>query len=266
MNEKMDPTAQQVITDTITTIFRHETYKASRYPLPYLEITPTAFRYVDEDGFVDINPVIENMFDLKRIRDMFSINCSMTGTRRAICEVFNLYTVPFYHCTPNAVAVAIDDCQWLGWDWTKILKDQHALKKQYFEKHSLTTAGSKTMQNYQIEYIAKNVHNANCDYCKAHGDFVDPEWDALPEDRRQSIRDAVRAQIENPAVNAEASHQRWMECRLAEGWVYGPVKDLEAKTHPCLVAYDQLPEAQQYKDKLFASNVARFAALSVDKA
>lgn len=82
-----------------------------------------------------------------------------------------------------------------------------------------------------IEYIAKNVHNANCVYCEAHGDFVDPEWNELSEERRQS--------------------------RLAEGWVYGPVKDPEAKTHPCLVAYDQLPEAQRYKDKLFASNVAR---------
>jgi hypothetical protein len=29
------------------------------------------------------------------------------------------------------------------------------------------------------------------------------------------------------------------------------VKDPEAKTHPCLVPYDDLPEYQQLKDRVF---------------
>ena len=38
-------------------------------------------------------------------------------------------------------------------------------------------------------------------------------------------------------------------------WSYGEVKDAEAKTHPCLIPYDQLPEFQKAKDKLFVAIV-----------
>lgn len=252
--------------DAVVTVARHETYKAEHFPLPYLEITPTTFRYVDEKGYTDINPVIASMFDLKRIRDMFSTNNSITGTRRAICEVFNLHTAPFYHCTLNAVAVAIDGCQWLGWDWTKILKDQQALKKHYFEKHGLTDdivglnpKGSDTMLTQRIEYIASHVHETNRQFCIKHNHFVDAKWNDLSEERRESTRNAVRNQLDNPAPSPEVSHQRWMEQRTAEGWVYGEVKDPEAKTHPCLVPYDKLPAEQQEKDGLFAKSVAGYA-------
>lgn len=41
--------------------------------------------------------------------------------------------------------------------------------------------------------------------------------------------------------------------------VYGEVKDGEAKTHPCLVPYEQLPPAQRLKDDLFAAIVRTLA-------
>lgn len=36
---------------------------------------------------------------------------------------------------------------------------------------------------------------------------------------------------------------------------YGQVKDANAKTHPCLVPFDQLPRDQQFKDRLFRTIV-----------
>lgn len=53
----------------------------------------------------------------------------------------------------------------------------------------------------------------------------------------------------------EASHLSWMKQKLEEGWVYGEVKDPEAKTHPCLVPFDQLPREQQAKDFIFRAVV-----------
>jgi hypothetical protein len=54
-------------------------------------------------------------------------------------------------------------------------------------------------------------------------------------------------------LGPQASHEAWSKNRLAHGWVYGEKKDLDAKTHPCLVPFDQLPVDQQAKDFLFVA-------------
>jgi hypothetical protein len=46
-----------------------------------------------------------------------------------------------------------------------------------------------------------------------------------------------------------------MKQKVDEGWVYGAVKDPEAKTHPCIVPFDQLPREQQAKDFIFRAVV-----------
>jgi hypothetical protein len=54
-------------------------------------------------------------------------------------------------------------------------------------------------------------------------------------------------------------HENWTKDKVADGWVYGEVKDAAAKTHPCLVPYDQLPANQRFKDSLFLLTVQFFA-------
>jgi hypothetical protein len=46
-----------------------------------------------------------------------------------------------------------------------------------------------------------------------------------------------------------------MKDKLEAGWVWGPVKSSENKTHPCLVPFEELPEFQKKKDKLFCAIV-----------
>lgn len=48
---------------------------------------------------------------------------------------------------------------------------------------------------------------------------------------------------------AENVHDVWAANRIAEGWVYGPQRDDRAKTTPCLVPYDQLPEVEKAYDR-----------------
>ena len=50
-------------------------------------------------------------------------------------------------------------------------------------------------------------------------------------------------------VLARNLHAIWARQRIAEGWVHGPRRDDEAKTHPCLVAYEQLPESEKEIDR-----------------
>ena len=51
---------------------------------------------------------------------------------------------------------------------------------------------------------------------------------------------------------AENVHENWSAGRLAEGWVYGPERNDEKKTTPCLVPYGQLTEVEKDYDRVTA--------------
>lgn len=44
-------------------------------------------------------------------------------------------------------------------------------------------------------------------------------------------------------------HDVWAKSRIDEGWVYGPNRDNQAKTTPCLVPYEELPESEKDYDR-----------------
>ncbi len=48
---------------------------------------------------------------------------------------------------------------------------------------------------------------------------------------------------------AEAAHKVWMDGKLRDGWMYGPVTDKARKIHSCLVPYNQLSEADRESDR-----------------
>ena len=48
---------------------------------------------------------------------------------------------------------------------------------------------------------------------------------------------------------AENVHENWSEGRIADGWVYGEVRDDEKKTTPCLVPYSELSEEEKEYDR-----------------
>ena len=48
---------------------------------------------------------------------------------------------------------------------------------------------------------------------------------------------------------AENVHDVWAAGRIAEGWTYGEVKDVEKKKTPLLVPYKELPESEKAYDR-----------------
>jgi len=52
--------------------------------------------------------------------------------------------------------------------------------------------------------------------------------------------------IEEMARNV---HDVWAQGRIAEGWTYGKQRDDKRKTHPCLVSYEELPDAEREYDR-----------------
>lgn len=110
-----------------------------------------------------------------------------------------------------------------------------------------------------IEIAARAAHEANRAYCLSMGDTSVPTWEHTSEHAKESLREGVQGVIRG--ATPEQSHEGWMLFKLNAGWRHGPVKDAFAKTHPCLVPYDQLPEEQRAKDELFIGIVKAILSL-----
>lgn len=106
-----------------------------------------------------------------------------------------------------------------------------------------------------VDKIAKVCHQTNKAYCETLGDNSQKDWDDAEEWQRESARNGVVFKINNPDAGDDAQHNAWMKDKVDDGWKYGDVKDAEAKTHPCIVPYEQLPVDQRIKDTLFRSVV-----------
>lgn len=55
--------------------------------------------------------------------------------------------------------------------------------------------------------------------------------------------------VESIAKNV---HEIWAKNRMNEGWVLGPCRNDELKTHPCLIPYEELPEIEKDYDRATA--------------
>lgn len=51
---------------------------------------------------------------------------------------------------------------------------------------------------------------------------------------------------------AKNVHEVWAKNRIDEGWVFGPCRNDELKTHPCLIPYEELPEIEKDYDRATA--------------
>lgn len=103
--------------------------------------------------------------------------------------------------------------------------------------------------------VAKTCHEANRAYCRAIGDDSQPAWEDAPDWQRSSAVKGVKFIWDNPDASPSASHESWLEEKRLDGWSYGPVKDSDARTHPCFVPYDELPVEQRAKDYIFGAIV-----------
>lgn len=101
------------------------------------------------------------------------------------------------------------------------------------------------------ETIAVMCHEANKTWCQLNGDYSQKSWDEAEQWQRDSSIAGVQFRLDNPEAPASAQHDSWMSAKSADRWQYGEVKDAVLKTHPCMVAYELLPEVDKRKDAIF---------------
>ena len=111
------------------------------------------------------------------------------------------------------------------------------------------------MKPERIEEIAIAAHEVNRTYCQALGDHSQPPWSTAPLWQKKSVRDGVRAYAMDPDRTPAQAHKAWWAQKQSEGWRYGPEKDPQARTHPCMLPYSELPAEQQAKDHIFRAVV-----------
>jgi len=132
--------------------------------------------------------------------------------------------------------------------------------------------------NSYIEKLAMEIHT---DFRKKNpGADNDKPWEELTEHFKDSNRNQARdigaklkligceydsgdtpfpsiEQFDKETVLflAKNEHQRWMDEKTKNGWVYAPVRDNEKKHNPLLVEWDKLPVNEQKKDVDAVENI-----------
>lgn len=121
-------------------------------------------------------------------------------------------------------------------------------------------AARREPQRTLAEDIASVIHDANRRLQIIQGDPApSPSWDEAPDYQVREAAASVEEALADPQRTPEQNHQGWVDRMIADGWRYGETKDAEAKTHPCLVRWDDLPEEQKQKDRLFIAIVRALA-------
>jgi hypothetical protein len=85
------------------------------------------------------------------------------------------------------------------------------------------------------------------------GDDPMPDFDALDPGRRLHVLRAARAAASGTTPGA--FHAEWTSELARDGWTAGPELSEDAKTHPNLVPYGDLPDEQHLLDALFFAAV-----------
>jgi hypothetical protein len=110
------------------------------------------------------------------------------------------------------------------------------------------------MRQYTDEEIARVIHASNAELQRIQDDPVP----SLPWDSESAeLRAGVIANVRNArdGMTPRLLHEMWVRDKQEHGWKLGPEKDSEAKTHPCMVPYQELPDYQRDKNRLFVAIV-----------
>lgn len=87
-----------------------------------------------------------------------------------------------------------------------------------------------------------------------HAPIVPEPWAQRDEAFRTQMADVIAMMCGPDRKTSPGElHDDWVRAYEAMGWTYGPVRDTEAKTHPDMVAFDQLGFREQIKDAVFAA-------------
>lgn len=103
--------------------------------------------------------------------------------------------------------------------------------------------------------IARLAYEATRTYYHLIGDVSQPQWGCAPQWQRDLYITEVEFHLKNPFAKPSAIHECWLQDKIDAGWVYGAETNPDAKQHPCMVPFSELPARRQIKDHIIAGLV-----------
>jgi hypothetical protein len=100
--------------------------------------------------------------------------------------------------------------------------------------------------NMSVANIARIGWAAHREWERIIGEQPKPEWDDLPQERRNELHDSVVWILNHSASSIAQQHNAWRAVRATGGWTDGE-RDMVQKTLPNMVPFDELPWSQQRK-------------------
>lgn len=116
---------------------------------------------------------------------------------------------------------------------------------------------AEPVTSVRVKDIAAACHEVNRVLQLALGEEPSPHWESAPDWQVESAVAGVHEALRG--ASPAQLHQSWCDQKYRDGWVHGPAKDEDDRTHPCLVPYDELPESQKVKDYTFQAVVKAMA-------
>lgn len=108
-----------------------------------------------------------------------------------------------------------------------------------------------TLNERRAEFVYEGARIAAIAACAP---VVPEPWQQRDEAFRAQFLDVIANQCGPDRKHSpEELHDDWVRAYEAMGWTYGPVRDVEAKTHPDMVAYWNLGQLERDKDAVFVA-------------
>ena len=111
-----------------------------------------------------------------------------------------------------------------------------------------------------IEAIAKTCHAVHNVSCKENGQHI-ISWEDKTRAHKEMVFIVIHKILIGLITTPEEAHQRFIESKEADGWIYGEIYSTEHKTSPRLVEFRKLAKKDRIKDEYFFAIVNSFKGL-----
>lgn len=107
--------------------------------------------------------------------------------------------------------------------------------------------GDLLYRQAQFVYEAARIA-AEC----AEAPVIPERWEDREEAFTKQFVEVIKRQC-GPmrSSSPEELHGEWVQAYIDMGWTYGETRDIGAKTHPDMIAYEQLGQLEKDKDAVF---------------
>jgi RyR domain len=107
---------------------------------------------------------------------------------------------------------------------------------------------------YTDDQLARVAHAANIAMQELWADDMPSlPWMWEPRAHRRTVLAGI-SRVRRAGLSARENHQLWLEDKRRQGWILGE-KDPDARTHPDLLDWEDLPEEARDKAELFVAVV-----------